>query len=46
MEMAAQFAIIDRGQIHRRSYEMDAPECRIDRNLAARIIVRAHAMER
>jgi hypothetical protein len=46
MELAAQFAIIDRGQIHRRSYEMDAPACRIDRNLAARIIVRAHAMER
>jgi hypothetical protein len=25
---------------------MDAPACRIDRNLAARIIVRAHAVER
>jgi hypothetical protein len=46
MEMAAQFAIIDRGQIHRRSYEMDAPACRIDRNLAAKIIVRAHKLER
>jgi hypothetical protein len=46
MELAAQFAIIDRGQIHRRSYDMEAPACRIDRNLAARIIVRAHAMER
>ena len=46
MEMAAQFAIIERGQIHRRSYDMDTPACRIDRNLAAKIIVRAHAMER
>jgi hypothetical protein len=46
MEMAAQFAAMDRARIHRRSYEMDAPACRIDRNEAARIIVRAYAMER
>jgi hypothetical protein len=46
MEMAAQFAAIDRARIHRRSWDMDAPACRIDRNEAARIIVRAHAMER
>jgi hypothetical protein len=46
MEMAAQFAFIDRGQIHRRSFDMDAPACRIDRNSAAKIIVLAHAMER
>jgi hypothetical protein len=46
MEIAAQFAFIDRMSIHRRSVEMDAPACRIDRNLACRIIVRATAMER
>ena len=46
MELAAEFAAISRAQIRRRSYEMDAPECRIDRNEATRIIVRAHAMER
>jgi hypothetical protein len=46
MEIAAQFAVIDRGQIRRRSYDMEPPTCRIDRNVATRIIVRAHAMER
>ena len=46
MEMAAQFAAISRAQVRRRSYEMDAPDCRIDRNLAVRIIVMARAMER
>lgn len=46
MEMAAQFAAIDRAKVHRRSIEMAAPECRIDRNLATRIIVRAGVMER
>jgi hypothetical protein len=46
MEMAAQFAIIERGQIHRRSYDMEAPTCRIDRNLATRILVKAAAMEK
>jgi hypothetical protein len=46
MEMAAQFAAISRAQVRRRSYEMDAPEVKIDRNLAVRIIVRAYAMER
>jgi hypothetical protein len=46
MEMAAQLAMIERGQIRRRSYEMAAPDCRIDRNLATRILVRAAAMEK
>ena len=46
MEMAAQFATIDRAKVHRRSVEMAAPECRIDRNLASRIIVKAGIMER
>jgi hypothetical protein len=46
MEMAAQFAAISRAQVRRRSYEMDAPACPIDRNLACRIIVKAFAMER
>jgi hypothetical protein len=46
MELAAQFAAISRAQVRRRSYEMDAPECRIDRNLAIRIIVMARTMER
>ena len=46
MEMAAQFAAVDRARVRRRSYEMAAPECRIDRNLATRIIVKAGAMER
>lgn len=46
MEMASQFAVIDRAQVRRRSYEMAAPECRIDRNLATRILVRAGVMER
>jgi len=46
MELAAQFAAISRAQVRRRSYEMAAPDCRIDRNLAAKIIVRAYAMER
>jgi hypothetical protein len=46
MEMAAQFAAISRAQVRRRSYEMAAPDCRIDRNLAVRIIVMARAMER
>jgi hypothetical protein len=46
MEMAAQFAAISRAQVRRRSYEMAAPDCQIDRNLAAKIIVRAYAMER
>jgi hypothetical protein len=45
VEMAAQFAAISRAQVRRRSYEMDAPECRIDRNEAVRIIVMARAME-
>ena len=46
IEMAAQFAALDRAQIHRRSVEMAAPECRIDRNEAVRIMVRATIMER
>jgi hypothetical protein len=46
MDMAAQFAAISRAQVRRRSYEMDAPDCRVDRNEAVRIIVRARAMER
>jgi hypothetical protein len=46
MEMAAQFAAISRTQVRRRSYEMAAPECRIDRNLATRILVKAGVMER
>jgi hypothetical protein len=45
-EMAAQFAAIDRAQVRRRSYEMAAPDCRIDRNLATRILVKAGVMER
>ena len=46
MEIAAQFAAISRAQIRRRSYEMAAPDCQIDRNLAVRIIVMARSMER
>jgi hypothetical protein len=46
VEMAAQFAAISRAQVRRRSYEMDAPQVKIDRNEAVRIIVRARAMER
>jgi hypothetical protein len=46
MEMAAQFAAISRTQVHRRSYEMAAPDCRLDRNLFARIMVRALSLER
>ena len=46
MEMAAQFAAISRTQVRRRSYEMSAPDCRIDRNLATRILVKAGVMER
>jgi hypothetical protein len=46
MEMAAHFAAIDRTKVHRRSVEMAAPETRIDRNLAVRIIVKAATMER
>ena len=46
MEMAAQFAAIDRAQVRRRSVEIAAPECRIDRNLATRILVKAGIMER
>jgi Helix-turn-helix domain len=46
MEMAAQFATIDRARVHRRSVEMAAPECRIDRNLFSRIMVAAVAIER
>lgn len=46
IEMAAQFAVLDRVQVRRRSKDMAAPECRIDRNEATRIIVRAGVMER
>lgn len=46
MEMAAQFASIDRSQIRRHSIDMEAPKCRVDRNEACRIIVRARVMER
>jgi hypothetical protein len=46
MEMAAQFARLDRDKIHRRSVDIDAPECRIDGNQAAKILVRAYAVER
>jgi len=46
MEMAAQFAAISRAQVRRRSVEMAAPECRIDGNLATRILVKAGVMER
>jgi hypothetical protein len=46
MEMAAQFAAIDRARVRRRSYEMAAPDCRIDRNLATRILVKAGVVER
>ena len=37
MELAAQFAAISRAQVRRRSYEMAAPDCRIDRNLDGKI---------
>jgi hypothetical protein len=46
MEMAAQFAAISRAQVRRRSVEMAAPGCRIDRNLFSRIMVAALAVER
>lgn len=46
IEMAAQFAVADRAMVRRRSVEMSAPQCRIDRNLATRILVKAGAMER
>lgn len=46
IEIAAQFAAIDRTHVHRRSSDMAPPTCRIDRNEATRIIVRAAAMER
>ena len=46
IEMAAQFMVADNSRIHRRSYDMAAPECRIDRNEATRILVRAYVMER
>ena len=46
IEMAAQFAVLDRAQVRRRSVDMAAPECRIDRNEAVRIMVKATIMER
>jgi hypothetical protein len=46
MEMAAAFAAISRTHVHRRSYEMAAPPCHIDRNLFARIVVAALAVEK
>ena len=46
MEMAAAFAAISRTQVHRRSYEMAAPPCHIDRNLFTRILVAAYAVEK
>jgi hypothetical protein len=46
MEMAAQFAAISRTQVRRRSIEMAAPDCQIDRNLFSRIMVAALAIER
>jgi hypothetical protein len=39
-------AFADRTRIHRRSYEMDAPACTIDRNLADRIMRAAILVER
>jgi hypothetical protein len=46
VEIVAHFMAIDRQRIRRRSYDVEAPECRIDRNEATRILVLATAVER